>query len=301
MSCQSSEHNDIKFILMTANPTEQATVRHFLGSSSIKPSDTIFPYTYKTDPILRNAIGEPIKAERDYDTFSIGGHRGIHVRCGEIGSGGKIGSLVTTANILEIARQRKWPLQMVFCVGCCGCSSDKTNLRGYVLLTRHLEDYNRGKMQDHDQLHRVPEPYEMSGTWKGYMEEKAITCPDGAAVYNEIKYENPEAILSGDFVVKDNTQAEEIRGKRKCVGIEMEGKGIAEAFTIFSTYLPLSQDSFLVVKGVSDYAGSDKSKPAKANWFGKDTESPVSDDERQRIATIQATALVCRTIAKKMD
>ena len=150
-------------------------------------------------------------------------------------------------------------------------------------------------MQDHDQLHRVPEPYEMSGTWKGYMEEKAITCPDGAAVYNEIKYENPEAILSGDFVVKDNTQAEEIRGKRECVGIEMEGKGIAEAFTIFPP------GSFLVVKGVSDYAGSDKSEQAKANWFGKDTESPVSDDVRQMIATIQATALVCRTIAIKMQ
>ena len=112
MPCQPSEHNDIKFILMTANPTEQATVRHFLGSSSIKPSDTIFQYTYKTDPILRNANVEPIKDEGDYDTFSINGHRGIHVRCGEIGSGGKIGSLVTTANILKIARQKnglcKW-------------------------------------------------------------------------------------------------------------------------------------------------------------------------------------------------
>ena len=296
MQHQPPEHNDIKFILMTANPTEQATVRHFLGSSSIKQSDTIFPYTYKTDPILCKVKVEPIKDEGDYDIFSINGHRGIHVRCGEIGSGGKIGSHVTTAKILEIARQRKWPLQVVFCVGCCGCSSDKTNLCGYVLLTSHLEDYNRGKMLP-DKLHRVPQPYEMSGTWKGYMEEEAITCPDETAEYNEIKYENPEAILSGDFVVKDKTQAEEIRGKKKFVGIEMEGKGIAEAFTIFSK---LSCDSFLVVKGVSDYAGSEKSEPAKANWFGKDTELPVSDGERQRIATIQATALVCRTIAKKM-
>ena len=145
-----------------------------------------------------------------------------------------------------------------------------------------------------DKLHRVPEPYDMNETWKKYMEEKAITCPDEAAKYNEIKYENADAILSGDFVVKDKTQAEEIRGKRECVGIEMEGKGIAEAFTIFPT------GSFLVVKGVSDYAGSDKSEQAKANWFGTGTKSPVSDDERQMIATVQATALVCRTIANKM-
>ena len=271
-------------------------MRHFLGSSSIKQSDTIFPYTYKTDPILRNAIVEPIKDEGDYDIFSINGHRGIHIRCGEIGSGGKIGSLVTTAKIFK-KKENKWPLQMVFCVGCCGCSSDKTNLHGYVLLTRYLEDYNRGKMLP-DEVHLTPEHYEMSGTWKGYMEEEAITCPDETAEYNEIKYENSDAILSGDFLMRNKPQAEEIRGKRKCVGIEMEGKGIAEAFSIFSTFR--RNDSFLVVKGVSDYAGSDKSEPATANWFGKDTESPVSDDERQRIATIQATALVCRTIAKKM-
>ena len=295
MSCQPSEHNDIKFILMTANPTEQATVRHFLGSSSIEPNNTIFRYTYKTDPILRNANVEPIKDEGDYDTFSISGHRGIHVRCGEIGSGGKIGSLVTTANILKKTIKEEWPLQIIFCVGCCGCSSNNADLRGYVLLTRHLEDYNRGKMLQ-DKLHRVPEPYDMNETWKMYMEDKAITCPNEAAYkYNEIKYENADAILSGDFVVKDKTQAEEIRGKRECVGIEMEGKGIAEAVTIFPS------GSFLVVKGVSDYAGSDKSEKAKANWFGKDTESPVSDDERQMIATIQATALVCRTIAIKMQ
>ena len=52
-----------------------------------------------------------------------------------------------------------------------------------------------------------------------------------------------------------------------------------------------------VVKGISDYAGSDKNKPAKSVVFGKETAEEIDDKARQEIATLHAITLVTRCVA----
>ena len=73
----------------------------------------------------------------------------------------------------------------------------------------------------------------------------------------------------------------------------MEGTGV---YSIVCNWAPTTEVA--VVKGISDYAGSDKNKPAKSVVFGKETAKEIDDDARQDIATFHATTLVTRCVAK---
>ena len=99
----------------------------------------------------------------------------------------------------------------------------------------------------------------------------------------------------------EENSADELRGchNNYLIGIEMEGCGIAHELRSCdeSRELPkdMHRDSFLVVKGVSDHAGSDKNKKYPTNFLGQSTD-PLDDDQRQEIATLHSVALVCRAL-----
>ena len=243
---------------------------------------TKFTEDYKDNP----------RSSFDYDLIEIGNIQGIHMKC-SYQYGGK-GADDAVDKILKEAKMKEWPLEMIFCVGCCECSSDE-NCRGYILISDKLEDISEGKYED--KLIAEEVPYRMNDQWSQrvlYCEEKADSPV--------IKVKRAKCILSGTLVIKNEVYAKDLRGSRKLVGIEMEGWGIARSLHQKNERdLPgtLTKKDFLIVKGVSDHAGSDKNTPQSTLFLGKQT-GPVDDNKRQEIATLQSTALVCRAIAIHM-
>ena len=245
---------------------------------------TKFTEDYKDNP----------RSSFDYDLIEIGDVQGIHMKCSYQYGGKSADDAVD--KILKEAKMKEWPLEMIFCVGCCGCSSESDEICcGYVLISDTLVDFTGGKVED--KLIAKEITRDMNKQWS----QRVLNCEEEADS-PVIKVKRAECILSGGLVIKNEKVAKDLRGSRKLVGIKMEGWGIAHNLHQKNERdLPgtLTKKDFLIVKGVSDHAGSDKNTPQSTLFLGKQT-GPVDDDKRQEIATLQSTALVCRAIAIHM-
>ena len=305
----------VEYALLTANPTEQSAVKKLIGVGDYVPEryagENRGAYTCEEDSILQLKV-ELLSIESSlgmpFDAFQVNGKNLIHVRCADIGSGGPGGSLVTTTQILAWAKKYKWPLKMIFCVGCCGCPEKCKVDRGYVILSKEIKDYNRGQMiqeapnsqESQDMPTNVefqPIHYQQNIDWFGILRDKKNTGEGDKA----IPFKEALTTYSGDFVVKSSEKASEMAAGNnpKPVMVEMEGKGIAEALEVAKKLeiLPETTD-FIVVKGISDWCTpSDKKQSACCRFF---TERPlnVSPEKRQHMATIQSATLVLRAIAQ---
>ena len=287
----------MKVILLTANDNEKNTVRHFLGGKycSLK-NQGVKGHTFKNDPILKE-IAVEIKynisnGDLLYDLATIGATKVVHMKIGC--EYGKTEAKSAVDKLLEKAKEQNWPLEIIFCVGCCGCSSDTegTNFCGHVLLSKEAGGYTSKKTENGLEF-KNPSPSNMDKIWVQLLGDEPVYYP-GA---NPIKVTKADCIYSGDIVITDPVAARQLRDGRKLIGIEMEGSGIARGLReCHPLPVTLKSDNFLVVKGVSDNAGSGKNEEMETLLFGE-KRGPLNDDERQEVATLQSVALVCRAIA----
>ena len=289
----------MKVILLTANDNEKNTVRHFLGGQcfSLKNKD-VKGHTFKNDPILKKIAVEIqyniSNGDLLYDLATIGATKVVHMKIGC--DYGKTEAKSAVDKLLEKAKEQNWPLEIIFCVGCCGCSSDTegTNFCGHVLLSKDGAGYTSKKTENGWEI-KNPSPYNMDKSWVQLLGDEPVYFPGE----HPIKVTKADCIYSGDTLIADPVVGTQLRDRRKLIGIEMEGSGIARGLTECDT-LPgtLKSHKFLVVKGVSDNADSGKNKKIETLLFGE-KRGPLNDDERQEVATLQSVALVCRAIATR--
>ena len=301
------------FAVVTANPTEENTVRHFL---QLGPTGTIWDgasdCTWENDPYLK-INGVTVKNEGvlddNYETFTLtkrGGSEkviGVHVKCRQQAAFTEGGALDTTTDLLECARKHRWQLSDLFSVGCCGFADDGKsggNSMGHVLLTSQFEAYlNRGKMTEDSHIQHHPEVYKTDRDWISRLQKLHITNPaiqpgtDGEK-FKDIPIKEVPRFEVGPFVVKSAEYAADVRGVAYRAGIEMEAVGFMKALGSCQRRGDQNIPRVAVVKGVSD-GGQDKSADGKTNFFGKETEE-VGDDVRQQVATLHSIALVIRGV-----
>ena len=305
------------FAIITANPTEENAVRHFLhlGGGSGKVWEGARECTWKNDPYLQSnkvtVTDRGVLESCSYEVFSLtreGGSKkvsGVHIKCLKQAAHTDGGAHSTATTLLQRAKEWKWQLTDIFSVGCCGCSTkDKSrkNLMGFVLLANEFEAYlNQGKMDERG-VHYSPEVYRADRKWISDLQSIRITQPitqsgpDGGKFEN-IPIKEVPRIESGPVVVKSEERADELRGVSYSTGIEMEAIGFITALKLFEEQGNQSIPKFVSVKGVSDY-GSNKSSEAKTTFFGQETES-LPDDERQQVATLHSIALVIRGVVER--
>ena len=290
-----------QFVIITANGTEQNVVKRYLKLGDHgRVCKQLSAYEWDKDPFLKKknvevTANDPVDI---YDVFTIGEVMGVHVKCSRYGPRG---AQDTTSDLLKKASDEKWPLKVIFVVGCCGASmsdAKKTqkNWRGTVLLSEQMEDYlDAGKAEEGGLLPK-PRTYTLCGTWVSRLSEESICQPD---VEEESQRDIPVEVvgkyLSGSLVIKTADLANRCRGEMcQMAGIEMEGSGVYS--TVDRSALK-DTTKVAVVKGISDYAGSDKNEQAKSVVFGKETAEEIDDKARQEIATLHAITLVTRCVA----
>ena len=229
--------------------------------------------------------------------FTIGEVMGVHVKCTRIGPDS---AQATTSALLHKASEEKWPLKVIFVVGCCGASmsdAKKTqkNWRGTVLLSDQMENYlDTGKAEE-GRLLPKPRTYTLCGDWVNWLSDKSICQPAGEESQRNIPVERVDKYLSGPLVIQSEEVGNNYRGNNcQMAGIEMEG---ARVYTTVNGSALKDTTKVAVVKGISDYAGSDKNEPAKSVVFGEETAEEIDDKARQEIATFHAITLVTRCVA----
>ena len=302
--------------VVTANPTEENTVRHFLQLGDTGAIwDGASDCTWKNDPYLKkNGVIVENKGVfgANYEIFTLtkegGGEKviGVHVKCGQQAAFTEGGALDTTADLLECAKENSWQLSDLFSVGCCGYADDGKsggNLMGHVLLTSEFEAYlNRGKMTEGRDIQHHPEVYKTDRDWIRRPHNLRITNPtiqpgtDGGK-FKDIPVKEVPRFEVGPFVVKSAEYAAEVRGVAYRAGIEMEAVGFMKAFGSCRRQGYQNIPKFALIKGVSD-GGQDKSAGGKTTFFGKKTEE-VGDDVRQQVATLHSIALVIRGVVDR--
>ena len=295
--------------IITANPTEENMVRHFL---QLGDTGTIWDgandCTWENDPYLRKN-GVTVKNEGilvNYEAFTLKkegeGEKviGVHVKCKQQAAFTDGGAQDTTADLLKCAEENSWQLSDLFLVGCCSYADDGKsggNLMGHVLLTSQFEAYlSRGKMTEDSHTQYHPEVYKTDRDWVSCLSYLRITEPaiqqgtDGGK-FKDIPVKEVPRIEVGPFVDKSAEHAAEVRGVAYRAGIEMEAVGVLKA--LGSRQRP----KFAFVKAVSD-GGQDKSAGGITNFFGKVTEE-VGDRVRQQVATLHSIALVIRGVVDR--
>ena len=305
------------FAIITANPTEQSAVRHFLqlGKGRGEVWEGANQCIWKNDPYLINnnvTVTDEGLLNEGYECFTLtmegrsGKVVGVHIKCLQQASYTKGGALDTATTLLQHADRWKLQLTDIFSVGCCSCADDgnsEENLMGYVLLTHEFEAYlNRGKMVEGAML-RHPEVYEADQQWTSKLQEHCITKParqpgtDGQALvkFKDIPVKEVPRTESGPLVVKTDAYSQELRGSSYRSGIEMEAIGFIKALDLWKKVEKIPQ--FTLVKGVSDF-GSSKHRKATTTFFGQETEA-LPDDDRQLVATLHSIALVIRGVVEK--
>ena len=283
--------------IITANETEQNVVKRYLKlGDSGRVWEGLKDYDWNQDPFLqKKKVKVEFVHEADtYQMFAIGGVTGVHVKCTRIGPGG---AKEITSELLQLATKEKWPLKVIFVVGCCGVSmSDakkKENWRGTVLLSDQLEDYLDSGKAEESGLQTKSRTYSLNSVWPNKLSEETIVRPDvEEESYRDIPVEKVVKYLSGALVIKSEEEGNKYRGSCAMVGIEMEGS------SVYSTVQEMrSKVDVVVVKGISDYGGRDKNEDVKSVVFGKETEGKVNDKARQEIAAFHAITLVTRCVA----
>ena len=259
-------------------------------------------YEWEKDPFLKKKnvtiTYNAASSEDSYDMFTIGKVMGVHIKCTRIGPGG---AQDTISDLLKKAREKNWLLKLIFVVGCCGASmsdAKKTqkNWCGTVLLSDQMEDYFDTAKAEVGGFLPKPRTYTLYGDWVNWLSEKSICQPDvEEESQRDIPVERVDKYLSGPLVIKSEKDGDNYRGKNcQMAGIEMEGTGV---YSTVCNWAP--ETKVAVVKGISDYAGSDKKMPAKSVVFGTETAEAVDDEARQEIATFHAITLVTRCVASK--
>ena len=303
------------FAVITANPTEEKAVRHFLqlGGKSGEVWEGASECIWKNDPYLKsnNVTVTDRGVDRDYGyelfTLTREGETeevlGVHIKCQQQAAFTKEGAQDTATALLQRAKKWKWKLEHVFSVGCCGYAADgkdEENLMGYVLLANEFEAYlNRGKMGE--DLKHHPEVYASDVKWISDLQDHRITKPgrqsstDGK--FKDIPIKVIPRIESGPLVVKSNQYAEKLCGISYRVGIEMEAVGFIKAIQSYEKQENQNIPKFVLVKGISDF-GSGKSDKAETTFFGQKT-AALSDGERQQVATLHSIALVIRGVVER--
>ena len=289
-----------QFAIITANGREQNVVKRYLKLERVceEVYAELMGYDWEHDPFLKEmdvkiTANDPVGI---YDVFTIGEVMGVHVNCPDYGTRG---AQNTTSALLQKAKAEKWPLKVIFVVGCCGASmSDakkgQKNWRGTVLLSDKVDDYLSSGKAEEDGFVFNSQPYTLSKMCVNWLSDGSICRP--AVQENEYKMIPVEKVakyLSGPLVMKKADLAKKYRGDCVMVGFEMEGTGV---YSIVCNWAPTTEVA--VVKGISDYADSDKKKPAKSVVFGTETAVEIDDDARQDIATFHAITLVTRCVAK---
>ena len=305
------------FAIITANPTEQSAVRHFLqlGKGRGEVWEDARDCIWKKDPYLKSnnvTVTDIGLLEEGYEVFTltIEGRStkvvGVHIKCLQQASYTEGGALETTTTLLQHAS--KWKLQLtdIFSVGCCGYAHDgksEENLMGYVLLTHEHEAYlNRGKMVKGGPQHH-PEVYKADQIWISDLQDHCITKParqsgsdaQAPVKFKDIPVKEVPRNESGPFVIKSTKYADDIRGSSYRSMMEMEAIGCIKALHLWKNVEKVPQ--FALVKGVSDF-GSGKDGDAKTTFFGEETPA-LSDDKRQLVATLHSIALVIRGVVER--
>ncbi len=164
-----------------------------------------------------------------------------------------------------------------------------------MLLSDQIEDYLDTAKIEEGRLLPKPRTYTLGGDWVKLLSNGAICQPDVQENrYEKIPVEKVGKYLSGPLVMKEAEVANRCRGDNcEMAGIEMEITGV---YSIVCNWA--KETEVAVVKGISDYADSDKNEPAKSVVFGKETGGEIDDDARQEIATFHAITLVTRCVAK---
>ena len=292
-----------QFAIITANGREQNVVQRYFKLERVcgEEYSELKDYDWKHDPLLgemevKITANDPVDI---YDMFTIGEVMGVHVKCTDYGPDG---ARNTTSALLQKAKAEQWPLKVIFVVGCCGVSmsdAKKTqkNWRGTVLLSDQMENYlDTGKAEE-DGLKCNPKCYTLSKKWVNWLSEESICQPAVAeSRYKMIPVEKVGKYLSGSLVMKEADFANRRRGENcEMAGVEMEGTGVYSAVDGLGLKDTIE---VAVVKGISDYAGPDKKKPAKSVVFGKETAEEIDEKACQEIATFHAITLVTRCVAK---
>ena len=292
-----------QFAILTANETEQDVVRRYLKlGDSGRVWKGLEEYDWECDPFLqeKKVKIELLEVTKHYEVFAIGKVTGVHAKCDRVGPGG---ARKTTSVMLQKASEEKWPLKVIFVLGCCGVSmSDaekkKKNWRGTVLLSDQVDDYlDSGKIEEGGKLVLKTHPFPLSPDWKNYLCERVIVRPDVEDLtYGDIPWEKVDKYLSGVMVIKSEEEATRLRGGSEIVGIEMEGTGVRNIVDIWPGQ---DKPEVTVVKGISDYGAKDKNEKFPSVVFGSETEKELEDRDRQEIATFHAITLVARCVANK--
>jgi hypothetical protein len=283
---------DICFAIMVANKNEWDSAMHFLGVEGRQVAELVKPRTCTAadaDDSLKEVkfigrIGSEI-----YDVLSVGNKKGIIFKCSQMGSMSTNASNHETTNLLERARIEKWPLKVIFVIGCCGAAGRKEGvqgamasvLNGSVFVANFLYPY-AGKFESKVKVKLDPRP--MSKHWNSL-----LTKVPGKGGW-EIKSIDLVPFYSGDFVMKNHEITDDLSAALESnkVGFEMEGLGVVMA--------PLDSVKLALVKGVSDSAGSDKNAKAPIRFFSQYL-ADVDEDTRQQMCTMMSLALVLRAIA----
>ena len=306
----------VEIAILTATNTEQNAFRHFVKQECGRVWKGAQKYNCEEDPYLKKngvTLGcLPEESTDDYETFIVQrgtkAVKGVHMKCTKTGPWR---ALDRTVDLLAASKDGKWPLKVIFVVGCCGvCLSEEkkkeseekgVNWHGTVLLSHQAEDYlHKGKAEENSTKYE-PETYHLSAEWLSKLHDLAIADPSRVAAkkFRAIPVEVVPKYLSGPLVIKSEVTARKLSGVPDVVGVEMEVAGTVQAVNqARKLQRDLVQDvQVAVVKGVSDYTGTDKTQRSKSAFFGKETEE-IEDKHRQEIATLHAITLVSRCIAK---
>lgn len=293
-----------QFAIITANDTEKNVVKHFLdlGDSGRvwKPLDK---YNWKSDPFLKKKEAEIalLEAVDNYELFTVGEVIGVHVKCCRIGPRG---ARSTTTELLNAARTKKWPLKVIFVVGCCGVSlsdgkKEEQNWRGTVLLSDQIRDYFDSGKETDEGIQVKSREYNLCAVWLNRLSDRSIIEPRvDEEMYRDIPVQKVDKYLSGPLVIKSEAAGNTYRADSEMVGIEMEG---TDVYTTVQDFQLDVTPKVAVVKGISDYGGKDKNQKNKSMVFRRETEEMVEDRDRQEIATFHAITLVVRCIASNAD
>ena len=269
--------------------------------------------TYSSATALKQGSVEELEKLRDlnFSLFTVKANddkiAGVHSHCD---SYGPWGAFEQTVVLLKTAKKKKWPLKVIFVVGCCGASiseekkKEKTTWCGTVLVANEVNSYlHTGKLQPPDgaamsDIQCKPKHYPVSPKWPGaLLSEK--TCRE--ADFKTVEVERV-LYLSGPLVIENELFSEKYRCPRDIAGVEMEVLGVIQAVEAIHDYVGTDKEDYpaiVLAKGISDYTVG-KKEDAICKFFGDDTDT-VDDDSRQMYATLQSIALVMRCVQKQKN
>ena len=315
----------IQFAIMTANEDEWNSPRYFLGDRSQhlarKISKLVKGKKYSRSFVLGKEVKVVDGNFKGYKLIRVCVNDrksvyGVLLKCTHMGSFTEVGSHYTTLKLLKMARDEQWPLKVIFIVGCCGArfindcenienSSTQTSpsnrqtcvapvREGTVFVAQRIIQYAIGKFEKEGEIKYRVLPHDMSPDWAGPIHQnKDIVNQKGP-----IDHVREVFFYSGDFVIKDTDVAKDLSEQlqnHEVVGFEMEGIGVKKAIGDGELMKDFPTPKIVLVKGVSDQAGSDKKDPKDTLFFSKMIKA-VPEAAHQQMCTIMSLTLTLRPI-----